>query len=299
MKSQPSPAVGAPGVLGAIGDLVEDVVVRLLEPVNTASDTRSQVTRRRGGSAANVVEAACRAGGTARFVGQVGDDDLGRLLTDQLRQVGAEVEVRRGGRTGTIVVLVAHDGERTMLTDRGACADLDGADPRWLDGLHTLHVPYYSLVGEPLAGTTIDLVAEAHRRGIRVSVDVSSSAVLLAEGAVRALARIAALRPQVVLANEDEAGVLGDGLRPHLLHGAMVVVKRGAGPASLFTNDGAEHSVPAQRVEAVRDTTGAGDAFAAGLLLALAEGRTPVQAVQHAHAVAADAVRRASNPAPR
>ncbi|MFM7685123.1 MAG: PfkB family carbohydrate kinase, partial [Actinomycetota bacterium] len=46
------------------------------------------------------------------------------------------------------------------------------------------------------------------------------------------------------------------------------------------------------------DTTGAGDAFAAGLLLALAEGRTPVQAVQHAHAVAADAVRRASNPTP-
>ena len=283
-----------PRALGAIGDLVEDVVVRLLEPVNPASDTRSVVTRRRGGSAANVVEAACRAGGLARFIGQVGDDAAGRMLTDELLAVGAEVTVRRGGRTGTIVVLVGHDGERTMLTDRGACTELDGAEPVWLEGLHTLHVPYYSLVGEPLSSTTTALVEEAHRRQLLVSVDVSSTAVLVAEGTERALERIAALRPGVVLANEAEAEVLGDGLRPHPLHGALVVVKRGAQPASLFTPDGAEHPVPAVLVEGVRDTTGAGDAFAAGLLLALAEGAAPVRAVEKGHAVAAEAVRRAS-----
>lgn len=280
-------------MLGAIGDLVEDVVVHLLEPVNPASDTRSQVTHRRGGSAANVVEAACRAGGSARFIGQVGDDAIGRLLTDELLAVGADVTVRRAGRTGTIVVLVAHDGERTMLTDRGACTDLDGVEPDWLDGLHTLHVPYYSLVGEPLASTTVALVAEAHRRGLRVSVDVSSTAVLLAEGVQHALARIAALRPHVVLANDDEAAVLGASLRPHLLHDAMVVVKRGPDAASLFTGS-QETQVPAERVDGVRDTTGAGDAFAAGLLLALAGGQQPEQAVRAAHLVAADAVRRAS-----
>jgi sugar/nucleoside kinase (ribokinase family) len=280
--------------LGALGDLVEDVVVHLLEPVNAASDTHSIVTRRRGGSAANVVEAACRAGGRARFIGQIGDDATGRSLTEALVAAGAEVVGRRGGRTGTIIVLVGPDGERTMLTDRGACTDLDIADPDWLDGLHTLHVPYYSLVGEPLATTTAALVEHAHRRGIRVSVDVSSTAVLTAEGPARALARVADLRPHVVLANEAEAEVLGDGLRPHRLHGALVVVKRGPSPASIHTDDGGERLVPAMHVPDVRDTTGAGDAFAAGLLLALAEGLGPEQAVQRAHEVAAHAVRRAS-----
>ena len=288
-----------PGLLGALGDLVEDVVVHMLEPVNPASDTRSVVTRRRGGSAANVVEAACRAGGGARFIGQVGDDAIGRTLTDELAAVGADIAVRRGGRTGTIVVLVDHGGERTMLTDRGACTELDGADATWLDGLHTLHVPYYSLVGEPLASTAVALVELAHARGLRVSVDVSSTALLVAEGAGSALRRIAALRPHVVLANEAEADVLGGDMRPSALHGALVVVKRGPGPASVFTAEGGEQRVPAIPVHDVRDTTGAGDAFAAGLLLALAEGHPPVGAVQQAHGVAADAVRRASSSAVR
>lgn len=289
-----STAATPTGVLGSVGDLVEDIVVHLLEPVNAASDTRSQVTRRRGGSAANVVEAACRAGGRARFIGQVGDDSTGRWLTDDLLAVGAEVAVRRSGRTGTIVVLVGSDGERTMLTDRAACTDLDGVDTTWLDGLHTLHVPYYSLVGEPLATTAEELVAAAHLRGLRVSVDVSSTALLLAEGVDRALGRIADLRPQVVLANEAEAEVLGRGLDPQRLHGATVVVKRGAGPASVATGDGSVHHVPAVTLPVVRDTTGAGDAFAAGLLLAMAAGADAVEAVAAAHRVAADAVRRAS-----
>lgn len=283
-----------PGILGALGDLVEDVVVHQLEPVNAASDTRSVVTRRRGGSAANVVEAACRAGGSARFIGQVGDDATGRVLTDALAAVGAELAVRRGGRTGTIVVLVGHDGERTMLTDRGACTQLDGVDEEWLDGLHTLHVPYYSLVGEPLASTSVAAVAAAHARGLRVSVDVSSTALLAAEGAESAMARIATLRPHVVLANQAEAELLGRNLHPRALHGAMVVVKRGPEPASLFNASGDEQRVPAIVLDEVRDTTGAGDAFAAGLLLALASGNSPTESVQRAHAVAAAAVRRAS-----
>ena len=111
-------------MLGSVGDLVEDVVVRLHERVNEASDTRATVIRRRGGSAANVVAAACRAGGRARFIGRVGDDPTGHVLTDALVAQGAEVVVQRAGRTGTIVVLVDVVGERTMLSDRGACTDL-------------------------------------------------------------------------------------------------------------------------------------------------------------------------------
>jgi len=278
--------------LGAVGDLVEDVVVQLLEAVNVASDTRSVVTRRRGGSAANMVEAACRAGGRARFIGQVGDDATGRWLTEQLESVGADVAVRWRGRTGTIVVLVDPTGERTMLADRASCTDLDDPDPAWLDGLHTLHIPYYSLVGEPLATTTRTLAAWANERGIRVSVDTSSAALLEADGAEQALTRIASLHPHVVFANELEAAALGAGLHPQRLGGAAVIVKHGSAPCTVLTADAEPVHVPAISLDDVRDTTGAGDAFAAGLLLALADGADMVAAVQRGHLVAADTLRR-------
>ena len=281
-------------MLGSVGDLLEDVVVRLHERVNEASDTQATVIRRRGGSAANVVAAACRAGGRARFIGQVGDDPTGHVLTDALVAQGAQVEVRRAGRTGTIVVLVDVLGERTMLSDRGACTDLADPQPQWLDGLHTLHIPYYSLVGEPLATTSATLASWAVERGIRVSIDASSSAVLERVGAARALAHIASLQPSVVLANELEAAMLGPHLHPDRLGGALVIVKHGGEPAVVLRPDSAPVSVPARDVRAVHDTTGAGDAFAAGLLLALAEGADALSATERAHAVAAAAVRRAS-----
>lgn len=281
-------------MLGSVGDLVEDVVVHLHEQVNVASDTRATVIRRRGGSAANVIAAACRAGGTARFIGQVGDDATGRNLTDALRADGASVIVGRSGRTGSIIVLLDPTGERTMLSDRAACTDLADPSPEWLDGLDTLHIPYYSLVGEPLATTTATLAGWAAERGIRVSIDTSSSAVLHHVGPAAALARIRSLRPSVVLANELEAAVLGPELHPDYLDGALVIIKQGAQPAIVLEAGAPLREVPAEQVANVRDTTGAGDAFAAGLLLALADGADPIAATGRAHAVAAEAVRRAS-----
>lgn len=275
-----------------VGDLVEDVVVRLLEEVNVASDTDAEVRRRRGGSAANTVAAACRAGGAARFIGQVGDDPTGDWLCRELTDLGAEVVGRRAGRTGTIVVLVDVHGERTMLSDRGASTALADPQPDWLAGLHTLHVPMYSVVGEPLAATTATLVRWAHERRIRVSVDVSSVALLQHLGPDRVAAALRSLRPDVLLANEAERDELGDTL--HATAAPLAVVKQGARPALVFLDGGGPVEVPAEPVEDVRDTTGAGDAFAAGLLLALADGHDPLDAVRRGHSVAAAAVRRVS-----
>ena len=199
-------------MLGTIGDLVEDVVVHLHGSINVASDTAATVLRRRGGSAANVAVAARRAGGAARFIGQVGDDPLGAMLIDSLRAEGVDVAIRRHGRTGTIVVMVDADGERTMLSDRAACIELEGADDRWLDGLTTLHVPVYSLATGPLATTTIELIARARARSITVSVDTSSVAVIESYGVDRLVALLADLRPDVLLCNRDEAAAIGTAL---------------------------------------------------------------------------------------
>jgi len=289
-------------MLGTVGDLVEDVVVRLGGPINVASDTDAVVTRRRGGSAANMAVSVVRAGGRARFIGQVGDDAQGVQLVDQLIADGVDVAVRRAGRTGSIVVLVDAMGERTMLRDRAACALLDAPDPAWLDGLTVLHVPAYSLAGEPLASTAAQLIQWAHERGVIVSIDASSSAVLEHQGPGRMRALFARLAPDVLLCNEMEAATLGGLAQLAEVGARLTIVKQGPDDAIAVLRSGEGPmgepvSVPADRVADVRDTTGAGDAFAAGLLVALAAGVEPIDAIRRGHHVAADAIRLVSNAA--
>jgi sugar/nucleoside kinase (ribokinase family) len=181
-----------------------------------------------------------------------------------------------------------------MLTDRGACSELDNPEPAWLDGLHTLHIPFYSFVGEPLATTATTLAHWASARDIAVSVDTSSSAVLEQVGPPVAIDIIRALRPTIVLANELEAATLGTGLHPDNLGGALVVVKQGPLPAIVLQSGQPPHEVSANVLANVTDTTGAGDAFAAGFLLAFAADADPIGAARHGHQVAAAAIQRAS-----
>src|SRR5262249_34856351 len=123
----PSVPTGMGGcrMLCAVGDLVEDVVVWLSEPPRGATDTPVRVFHRRGGSAANVAAfAAGIDGSSARFTGRGGAAAAGDRLVNGLVAAGVDARVQRVGRTGTIVVLVAPVGERTMLTDRGASTAL-------------------------------------------------------------------------------------------------------------------------------------------------------------------------------
>lgn len=252
-------------MLAALGDLVDDIVVRLGGPVNEATDTRARIVRRRGGSAANVVEMAAGLGYPARFLGQVGSDAIGTVLLDELRQTGVDVgAVRRGGRSGTIIVLVDTRAERTMLTDRGACLELSDPQRAWLDGVSTLHVPFYSLTEGALADSAVALIGWAHELGVRVSIDVSSVAVIEQLGASRVTAMLSVLRPDVVLANGDEGRALGIDAP---VAGAVTVVKHGADPVEVFA-DQDRFTVAVPALDQVSDTTGAGDAFAAGFLTA-------------------------------
>lgn len=267
-----------------LGDLVEDVIVRSTVPMVRAADVQATVSRHRGGSAANTAAAVARAGGRARFVGRVGDDDVGHRLVTELRALGVECPAPAGGHTGTVVVVVEPDGERTMFSDRRSAADLDHADERWLDGAAALHVPAYAFTKEPLATVATRLLHEARARGIMTSMDASTPHLLDA----RFGRLLADLRPDVLLCNQDEAARMRVGDDGHR-DVELVVVKQGPRPVLLRGTVKAD--VPTPPVARLLDTTGAGDAFAAGFLLALARGAEPVDAALAGHRIAAHVVR--------
>lgn len=278
--------LGVPPMLVTLGDLVEDVVVHLDEPIRPGADTASRIRRRRGGSAANVAAAAAALGTRSRFIGRVGADATGTGLLDDLITAGVDVShVQRGGSTGTVIAVVDATGERSMLTDRGACTDLDDPDRAWLVGATVLHVPLYSLTpGEPIATTATTVIEWAHEQGTTVSIDVSSTSVIHGLGVTAVRALLDRLAPDIVFANHDEAEAL---TIEAPVAGATTVVKRGAAAAVVYRpGHPITEIVPPDVVRGV-DTTGAGDAFAAGFL-GVSEWRgDPLVAVVAGHAAAA------------
>jgi sugar/nucleoside kinase (ribokinase family) len=268
-----------------LGDLLLDVVVRLEAPPATDDDVPAAIALVPGGQAANVAVWARWLGADARLIARRAEDIAGRLIETELVQRGVELAgpVAAGERTGSVVALVAPDGTRTLASDRGAAGELGAGDVdgAMLAGADILHVAGYTLLRGPGAEAATLLAEAARRYGARVSLDLSTARGIAQLGRETMRERVAALAPDVVFANEDEAAAFGGPLAE------TWVVKRGAlGCTVEHAGERSEHA--AIRVDRVVDTTGAGDAFAAGFLLE----SDPAFAVQRAQAAAARCVTR-------
>jgi sugar/nucleoside kinase (ribokinase family) len=246
-------------LLCTFGDLLLDVIVRLAEPLEPGADAAAVTRTGAGGQAANVAAWAVELGADARFVGTLGTDAAGALVQDELARRGVEAAGPRAERTGVVVSLVGPDGDRTMASDRGDAPELraEELDAAWLSGCDRLHVIGYSLLRSPIAEAA---AAAAALADAPVSVDLSSWTAIRDFGADAFRARLAALEPEVIFANERELDALGG-----RLPAPVRVVKRGA-RGCLVERDGerTEYEPPACDVV---DATGAGDALAAGFLV--------------------------------
>lgn len=256
-----------------------------------------------GGAEANVAIALAALGVATRFAGRVGDDALGRRIVRSLEEAGvdtAHVERVEGRPTG-LYLKDAASAERPMLYYRAGSAastlrDVPAEALRDVDLVHTTGIT------AAISPACAELVRELLEHGShRVSFDVNHRPSLWAPGAAARELLTLASAADVVFVGLDEAAALWGstspaGVRRLLPEVPELVVKQGAGPVTVFHGDAVD--VAPARAARVVETTGAGDAFAAGYLAGRREGESPRDAAAWGHALAVEVIGVRSDSAP-
>ena len=275
----PWPAGHGPVV--ALGKLVADQVLHLSAPLVVGGQQRVVRTTTAGGAPANVTANLARLGVPARLAGWAGADPVADDLLAGLADRGIETAVVRRGRTPVSTVLVHPDGERTLLSDGGE-GGLEPADVRseWLAGAAVLHLDGYDLLRCPEA--LVRAAELAREAGVPVSADVAAASRIDVHGARRYAALLAGLRADVLFCNAAEAAALGD------VNAGLAFVHAGPRPTRVSWREGSVE-VPVDPLPdgGLLDTTGCGDAFAAGVLAGWRAGAAVTDAVRTGHAAAA------------
>jgi sugar/nucleoside kinase (ribokinase family) len=279
-----STAAGARPIV-VIGDVGMDVVAVPSGPIRYGTDTPAQVSMRRAGAGANTAAWLGTAGADVTLVARVGDDSAGRTARAELERAGVRCvwAVDRDLPTGLVVVLVDASGERTMLPSRGANAALRSTDvtgaldvvAAFPGGMPHLHLSGYVLLDPGSRAAGLAALGEARRRGWSTSVDPQAAALVSEVGAAVFLDWVRGV--DLLLPNANEADALG-GVPTILANVHAVAVTDGAAGARWFGAGGEVWEVAAEPVAAL-DTTGAGDAFDAGLLAAWVADADPAAAL--------------------
>ena len=254
-----------------LGDIMLDVTAVVGAPINQGVETRAVISTQGGGAAANVASWLAVSGTPAHLIARVGDDPAGKTVLAELDKYGVEHSqtIVPGANTGVVVVLVDALGERTMFPDSGANSGLSLADLPALEGFTAVYLSGYPLVNPRSRSGALDILRTVKERGLPVIFDPSTVGVLLEVGLNQVREWLTLV--DVVILNEEEAHFLSgknnpvDAATDLLTLTPLVVIKRG-GQGALAQALGTQLvQIPAIDVEVV-DTTGAGDAFAAGFI---------------------------------
>ena len=244
-----------------------------------------------GGSGANTMIGIAQLGGQTAFTGKVGQDEHGDSYRDGLEAQGVKSCLGTGlGTTGSSLILVAPDAARTMNTHLGMCQQLEAADIdlETLRSAHYLYVTGYLWDTDTQKEAVRHALAKAQEFGVRVSLSLSDPFCVNRHRADF----IELLRESVdlVFCNQEEAFLLLDTeVSQHAVKqlGEWVetVVMTMGGRGALLWHQGETIYVDALSVS-LKDTTGAGDAFAAGYLYGVTHDKTPLESGRIASALA-------------
>jgi len=269
-----------PNVL-VIGDVIDDIIVVPKEPIRVNTDTDSSIQQTLGGSASNIACWAASLGADVTFLGCVNSKDEFRV-TEQFASLKVKTILQLSDQpTGSLVVLV--DGEnRSMLTDRGANKELD---IKSLNYIFFTNFDYVFISGYTFFGREVieikDLIYEAQHGGAMVLIDPGSSGYIKDFGLEDFKNAIYA--SDILIPNKEEFDLLGATLSQ------ITVVKNGSAGVDVYAEGIKMQTYPSEKVEAV-DPTGAGDAFAGGLVATLANEQPLDQAIKAGISTAAKAV---------
>lgn len=262
-------------LVACLGEIMLDVIVDVPTGLVPDDDTPARITFAAGGQAANVAGWAQEYGATARLFGPRAAKGPGQFVDEALEAAGIEVHGPITGRAGTVVSVVSETG-RSLASDPGPASWLDHVAPGpWLQGADWLFVSGYALFRAPHPELLVQVTTAAHDAGTKVAIDLSSAALIEAYGPARFRRLWQAMRPDVVLANEQEWAATQSG-RPGPQAVAAVpgfgaggttvlVLKQGAEGCSFIIDGVEDHRPPI--TGPVLDVTGAGDALGAGFLL--------------------------------
>ena len=303
--------LGTSGLVSAFGEILEEWVVRAAGPMVSGGQVDGVLTRHLGGCAVNVAVACVASKTPARVIGHAGDDETGTALLDALKRTGAEVFVRRIGRSARSLCVIDSVGERSLVFDAGdsrSCLS-EPIQGSALLGVRVLHVNSHHLYSRVTRGACGQMIESLDRRRVSLSLDVSSANGLCSFGRDRYLESLRKWCPSLLFCNEAEARVLGfkipefglpdpDALLHETLQAVgIVIVHRGQRPTVVVTSAGS-WAVPVVEMEGpATDSTGAGDAFAGGVLAGWAQSLAPIEAVRLGHARSAEAASRVGSQA--
>lgn len=278
--------------LVVVGDYAWDVLIRANSELLTGGDIYGEVMLAPGGSAANVAVWARRCGLEASFIGKVGRDRFGELAGRDLADEGIEAHLALtdAQRTGSVAVWIDHNGQRSMVSGKGADHHLLPSElpTSAFEGVKHVHLTAWSFFTDPPRAAARRAACLARAAGATLSFDPGSFQMIETMGVGPFLAVTQDLSIDLLFPNHEEGSVLTGEQDPvriaraleRLYQGAVVALKLDADGAMIL-RDGVITEVPPSSNDLL-DATGAGDAFAGAYLSRALRGADAVDAARFA-----------------
>jgi sugar/nucleoside kinase (ribokinase family) len=281
-----------------IGDLMLDIVAQIPttpHDLRLGNDTRTVISTHGGGAGGNVASWLAVLGNDVTMVGRIGNDAAGSAITSEFDALGISYGeiVKAGFHTGVVICLVDPSGERTMLADNGANAGLAISDLPALAGVDAIYLTGYAPLAPLSREGVLEMVGKINAQQIPIVFDPATVGGMQGVPVEEILSWCALM--DTVIMNEEEAIYLSglsdceSALNYFVERTPRAIIKRGSAGAIGLERGGQIISVAAQ-TSAVVDTTGAGDAFAAGFIDAFIGRRDFSYAMERASAVAGHCV---------